>query len=165
MALFDHFAPRINAYLRRLGTDPAIAEDLTQDVMVVLWRKAELFDPAKSSLGTWLFRIARNRRIDLARQSRRDDLDENEPMLLPAEPVEAGDDLDARRRDARIRETLALLPPEQMELVQLAFYRGLSHSQIAEATGQPLGTVKSRLRLAFGRLRRAIEADTAIDID
>ena len=68
--LFDHFAPRLNAYMLRLGTDPALAEEIVQDVMSTLWRKADLFDPAKSSLSTWLYRIARNRRIDLARRNR-----------------------------------------------------------------------------------------------
>lgn len=163
--LFDHFAPRINAYLRRLGMQPGEAEDLAQEVMVVLWHKAHLFDPAKSSLGTWLFRVARNRRIDLARRVKTGALDPDEPMLHP-EPMEAPDTMmDGETRDQRVRLALKDLPEEQIELVRMAFFLGMSHSQIAEETGLPLGTVKSRIRLAFGRLRHALERDNLVDTD
>jgi len=164
-ALFDHYAPRINGYLQRLGTPAGLAEDLTQEVMVTLWRKAALFDPAKSSLGTWLFRIARNRRIDSVRRDRSSAIDENDPAFLPSEPEEVGAAMDARRRDARIRLALRDLPEEQVDLVRLAFFEGLTHSQIAELRGLPLGTVKSRIRLAFTRLRRVLEADAEVDTD
>lgn len=163
--LFDYFAPRINAYLRRLGMQPGEAEDLAQEVMVVLWHKAHLFDPVKSSLGTWLFRVARNRRIDLARRVKTGKLDPDEPMLHP-EPTEAPDKMmDGESRDQRVRAALSDLPAEQIELVRMAFFLGQSHSQIAEETGLPLGTVKSRIRLAFGRLRHALERDDLVDTD
>lgn len=158
-ALFDYYAPRLNAYLRRLGADAGHAEELAQEVMVTVWRKAALFDRRKSSLATWLFRIARNRRIDALRRDRSDALDPNDPMMLPEPPVPADEALDGRAREARIREALAALPGEQVSLIELAFYRGFSHSQIAERTGLPLGTVKSRIRLAFHRLRRVLESD------
>jgi RNA polymerase sigma-70 factor (ECF subfamily) len=161
--LFDHFAPRINAYLQRLGMDRLAAEELTQEVMIVLWHKADLFDPAKSSLATWLFRIARNRRIDAMRRDKARIFDMNDPQLRPEETADADGEIDARRRDERVRAALEALPSEQIELVRLAFFLGLSHSQIAERTGLPLGTVKSRLRLAFQRLRRVLEADPMID--
>jgi len=163
--LFDHFAPRINAYLRRLALDPGQAEEVTQEVMVVLWRKAALFDPAKSSLATWLFRVARNRRIDLKRRDKSDRIDHEDPIFQPDEPPAPDEALSAEQRDERIRDALQSLPEEQLELVRMAFYAGLSHSQIAEETGVPLGTVKSRIRLAFGRLRQAIESDGRIDTD
>ncbi|MBH0237304.1 sigma-70 family RNA polymerase sigma factor [Methylobrevis sp. L22] len=163
--LFDHYAPRISGHLQRIGTDPATAEELAQEVMVVLWRKAALFDRQKSSVGTWLFRIARNRRIDLARRDRSGAIDQTDPSLQPSEPEDLGTQLDTQRREARIRAALSSLPAEQYELVQLAFFKGLSHTQVAAATGQPLGTVKSRLRLAFTRLRRILEADAAVDVD
>lgn len=163
--LFDHFAPRINAYLRRLALDPGQAEELTQEVMTVLWRKAALFDPAKSSLGTWLFRVARNRRIDLKRRDKSELLDADDPIFQPDEPPAPDEALGAEQRDERIREALRSLPEEQLELVKMAFYVGLSHSQIAEETGLPLGTVKSRIRLAFGRLRQVLELDERIDTD
>ena len=155
--LFDHFAPRVKAYLLRLGTDMGAAEELTQEVMVTLWRKAALFDGSKSSLGTWLFRIARNRRIDQIRRSRGETLDEDDPMLLPASLNGPEEEFDARRLEARMRTALDGLPDEQAQLVRLAFFDNLSHSEIAERTGLPLGTVKSRIRLAFARLRRNFE--------
>lgn len=163
--LFDHFAPRIKSYLLRLGASDALAEELTQDVMLTLWRKAGLFDPQKSSVATWLFRIARNRRIDALRRDRSGDLDPNEPMLIPEGVPDADDVYDSARRDARIRVAMKDLPQEQLSLIQMAFFSGLSHSQIAEETGIPLGTVKSRIRLAFGRLRRVLESDPSVDTD
>ena len=163
--LFDHYAPRINAYLMRLGAGNGVAEELTQEVMVTLWRKAELFDRSKSSVGTWLFRIARNRRIDAVRRDRLGDIDQNDPAFLPSAPDDADEVVDTQRREERVRAAVAALPPEQQDLVDMAFFKGLSHSQIAEETGLPLGTVKSRIRLAFTRLRRILEADTQVDVD
>jgi RNA polymerase sigma-70 factor (ECF subfamily) len=163
--LFDHFAPRINGYLQRTGSEAGMAEDIAQDTMAVLWHKAHLFDPAKSSLATWLFRIARNRRIDLRRRDRSHRIDANDPYLLP-EAEEAPDvGLDGRRRDERVRAAMTGLSPEQLELLQLAFFIGLTHTQISERTGLPLGTVKSRIRLAFGKLRAILDADPMVDTD
>jgi RNA polymerase sigma factor (sigma-70 family) len=160
--LFNHFAPRLNAYLMRIGTDAALAEEIVQDVMSTLWRKAALFDPQKSSLSTWLYRIARNRRIDLARRER-GDLDADEPMLQPASTPDLDKLLDVQQREEVVRAALVSLPLEQLDLVKLAFFEGLSHSQISEATGLPLGTVKSRIRLAFTRLRRMLEAEGVVE--
>ncbi len=162
--LFDHFAPRINGYLQRLGMEQSAAEDLAQEVMAVLWHKAHLYDPGKSSLATWLFRIARNRRIDGIRRDRSHLLDPDDPMLQPEDEEPADSRMDAEQRDGRIRAALDELPKEQLELVRMAFFIGLTHSQIAERTGLPLGTVKSRIRLAFGRLRKMMEADPKIDV-
>jgi RNA polymerase sigma-70 factor (ECF subfamily) len=162
--LFDHFAPRINAYLLRLGTDNGSAEELTQEVMVTLWRKAELFDRTKSSVATWLFRIARNRRIDAVRRDRLADLDPEDPALHPSAPEDADDSLSAAQREERVRIALRELPGEQVDLIKLAFFQGLSHSQIADRTGLPLGTVKSRIRLAFSRLRKHLEAHGVAEV-
>ncbi len=161
--LFDHFAPRLKAYLIRLGTDAALAEEIVQDVMSTLWRKAQLFDPAKSSLSTWLYRIARNRRIDLARREK-GELDPDEPMLQPAQAPDLDRLMDVQQREEVVRAALTTLPPEQLTLVRLAFFEGLSHSQISETTGLPLGTVKSRIRLAFTRLRRMLEAEGVVEV-
>ncbi|WP_099866976.1 sigma-70 family RNA polymerase sigma factor [Pararhizobium haloflavum] len=163
--LFDYFAPRIKAYLIRLGMENAQAEEMTQEVMIVLWHKAALFDHSKSSLATWLFRVARNRRIDALRRDRSALLDGEDPALRPAEPEAPDEVIAAERRDDRIRSAMAMLPVEQLELVRMAFFLGLSHSQIAERTNLPLGTVKSRIRLAFARLKSALENDPAIDTD
>jgi RNA polymerase sigma factor (sigma-70 family) len=162
--LFDHFVPRIEAYLSRLGADPATAEEISQDVMLTLWRKAQLFDPGKSSVTTWLYRIARNRRIDAAR---RDRLDYMDPMDMEA--AEVADDamldsaMDMQQREEVLRAAIRELPEEQLSLVKLAFFDSLSHSTIAERTGLPLGTVKSRIRLAFSRLRRTLESQGVLE--
>jgi RNA polymerase sigma-70 factor (ECF subfamily) len=156
--IFDHFAPRLEAWLARQGVEQATAEEIVQDVMVTLWRKAELFDPAKSSLPTWLFRVARNRRIDLIRRDRMDYLDPlDQSFANIASDSEIESTLDLQQREEILREAIRDLPEEQLSLVRLAFFEGLTHSVIAERTGLPLGTVKSRIRLAFARLRKALE--------
>src|SRR5690349_20871901 len=120
--LFDFFAPRIYAYLLRLRLDPGVADELTQEVMTTLWQKAGLFDRTKSSVGTWLFRIARNRRIDLLRRDREDAV-ANAYSLDTPDPAPAADDsLDLSQREARVRAALGLLPREQLDLVRLAFF-------------------------------------------
>ena len=158
-ALFAHYAPRLKGYLLRLGLGPAQAEDLAQEVMVTVWRKAGQFDRTQASVATWIYRIARNRRIDAFRREQRAVLDADDPGLQPsAEPApDAG--LDATEREEQVRAALAELPSEQVDLVRRAFYEGLSHRQIADVTGLALGTVKSRLRLAFQKLRIRLEGE------
>ena len=157
--LFAHYAPRLKGYLLRLGLGPAQAEDLAQEVMVTVWRKAGQFDRAQASVATWIYRIARNRRIDAFRREQRAVLDADDPGLQPSgEPApDAG--LDATEREEQVRAALAELPSEQVDLVRRAFYEGLSHRQIADVTGLALGTVKSRLRLAFQKLRIRLEGE------
>ena len=158
-ALFRHFAPKIKGYLVKIGTDRGQAEELTQEVMLTVWRKAAQFDRTQASVSTWMFTIARNRRIDAVRREKRPELDPADPMLVPDEPIAADDRLDALDREARVARAIKTLPQEQADLVHEAFYLAKSHSQISEETKIPLGTVKSRLRLAFGRLRKAMEGD------
>jgi len=158
--LFDYFAPRLIAYLQQLGADPAGAEEITQDAMSVLWLKAEQYDAAKSSVATWLYRVARNRRIDRLRQNRVDFLDPLDSAFdLPSPELPADQALDGWQREQRVRAALDTLAEEQRLLINLAFFEDLSHAQIATKSGLPLGTVKSRLRLAFTRLRRILEAE------
>ncbi|GGH30079.1 RNA polymerase sigma factor [Alsobacter metallidurans] len=161
--LFDYFAPRLNAYLTRLGADAGAAEELTQEVLVTLWRKAEQFDAAKSSVPTWLYRIARNRRIDGLRRDRVEFMDPLDAELDVAEDPQTDRMLDLQQREERLRVAMRSLPAEQLDLVRLAFHEGLSHSEIAERANLPLGTVKSRIRLAFGRLRKTLEADGVLE--
>ena len=156
--LFDHFAPRLNAYLRRLGTDPATAEEIAQETMVTLWHKAPQYNPQKSSLATWLYRIARNRRVDNLRRDRLVFLDVSDPILEAADETNLVAEVDMQQRKDAVRSALASLPEEQLSVVRLAFFDDLSHSQISEQVGLPLGTVKSRIRLGFTRLRRSLEA-------
>jgi len=156
--LFDHFAPRLNAYLQRRGTDRGTAEEIVQDTMVTLWRKAALFDPRRSSPATWLYRIALNCRIDRLRRDRLDFLDGSDSVFDGVDDVDLVSRLDLRRREDAVRAALDGLPDEQLVLVRLAFFDDLSHSQISERVGLPLGTVKSRIRLGFARLRRSLAA-------
>ena len=149
--LFRHFAPRIKAFLRKSGATDALAEECAQDVMATLWQKAHLFDPARASVATWVFTIARNRRIDALRKSRRP-----EPEDLPWGPEperEAAEALELQQESRRLGEALAQLPDKQRSLIERAYFGDLSHSEIAAETGLPLGTIKSRIRLALERLR------------
>lgn len=155
--VFDHFAPRVKGYLMKLGLGNAEAEELTQEVMVTVWRKAGTFDRRQASVGTWIFRIARNRRIDAFRRELRADYDQDDPVLQPAPEPAPSDGVEAADREEAVAHAMRQLPPEQMELIRRAFYEGLSHREIADATGLPLGTVKSRLRLAFDKLRGPLE--------
>lgn len=155
--LFDFFAPRLKSFLMRQSAGVMEAEEVVQEVMVILWQKAHLYDPEKSSLSTWLFRIARNRRIDAARRQRTGTLDAHEPLLLPAAPPAPDDLVENGDREQIVRTALAKLPVEQVTLIRMAFFFGQSHSEISAATGLPLGTVKSRIRLAFGKLRALLE--------
>jgi len=152
-ALFGHFAPRVKSYLMRLGAPAAQAEDLAQEAMLSLWRKAHLFDPAKASVGTWVFTIARNLRIDAIRREKRPELDPADPMLTPEAGPGAEDGLQAVEQEGRLRAALKTLPPDQIRVVELSFFADKPHNQIAAELAIPLGTVKSRLRLAMLRLR------------
>ncbi|WP_440409298.1 sigma-70 family RNA polymerase sigma factor [Neorhizobium petrolearium] len=156
-ALFDYFAPRLKSWLVKRAMKPDEAEELVQEVMTILWHRAHLYDPAQSSLSTWLFRIARNRRIDTERRARHQRMEAYEPLFLVTEAPGVDTLFEREERDARVRAALSKIPDEQMELVRAAFFLGQSHSEIASSTGLPLGTVKSRIRLAFERLRRALE--------
>ncbi len=157
--LFAHFAPRVKGYLMRLGASNGQAEEVTQDAMLTVWRKAHLFDRKKAAASTWIFTIARNRRIDILRQQKYPELDANDPALVPDTPAQADDEVIAEQRGELVRAALDKLPEEQRELVRLAFYNGWSHGQLADETNLPLGTVKSRIRLAFGRLRQELGDD------
>lgn len=153
-ALFGHFAPRIKAFLIKSGAEPGVAEDCAQDVMVTVWRKAHLFDPGRASVATWIFTIARNRRIDILRRDRRP-----EPEDLPWGPEPERDQAEvvALQQDSeKLAEAMASLPEKQRVLIEKAFFGDLSHREIAEVTGLPLGTIKSRIRLALDRLRHAM---------
>jgi RNA polymerase sigma-70 factor (ECF subfamily) len=155
-ALFDHFRPRVHAQMIRLGLAPFAAADVTQDVMETIWRKAHLFDRRKSPASTWVFRIAHNRRIDIGRRCREDSCATADLVTIPDPAAGSDASIDAAQREERVRVALGALPLEQLRMVQLAFFEGLSHAAIAARTNLPIGTVKSRLRLAFCRLRRAL---------
>jgi RNA polymerase sigma factor (sigma-70 family) len=151
-ALFRHFAPRIKAFLMKSGASATLAEECAQEVMATVWHKAHLFDPARASVATWIFTIARNRRIDALRKQRRP---EPEELDWGPEPEPDPDDAYALQQDsARLGSALRQLPEKQRDLIERAYFGDLSHTEIAAQTGLPLGTIKSRIRLALDRLRQ-----------
>ncbi len=153
--LFAHFAPRVKSFLMKSGSSPELAEECVQEVMTTLWNKAALFDPGKASVSTWIFTIARNRRIDMIRKLRRP-----EPEDLPWGPETEADQSEAmilQEETERLGRALAELPEKQRALIERAYFGDLSHSEIAEQTGLPLGTIKSRIRLALDRLRHSMK--------
>ena len=153
--VFAYFAPRVKAFLMKSGASPDLAEDVSQEVMATLWRKAHMFDPSKASVSTWIFTIARNRRIDVLRKQRRPE-PEDLTWGPEAEPDQA-DVLALQQESAQLGEAIAALPDKQRELIVRAYYGELTHSEIADATGLPLGTIKSRIRLALDRLRHQLK--------
>ncbi|MBL4804089.1 MAG: sigma-70 family RNA polymerase sigma factor [Alphaproteobacteria bacterium] len=153
IALFEHFAPRIKSFLMKGGANPELADELAQETMLTIWNKAERYNPKQAAASTWIFTIARNKRIDSIRKTKRYDPDPSDPILL-------ADDGPSPRQHALHKEemdvlakALETLPEEQAELVKKSFFEDKSHAVIAEETGIPLGTVKSRIRLALERLR------------
>jgi len=154
--LFEYFAPRLKSYLMRLGAGSGVAEDLAQEAMLTVWRKADQFDPGKAAATTWTFTIARNLRIDALRREKRPEIDTDDPALVPDDAPQADDKMARAQEDARLREALTSLPREQVEVVEMSFFADKPHSAIAAELGLPLGTVKSRLRLAMARLRTAL---------
>ena len=163
--LFARYAGRIRAFLLRGGASPDIAEEATQDVMVAVWRRASTYDPAKAGASTWIYAIARNRRIDLIRRQMRPAPDPEDPLFRPDPPQTPESAAAQSDRDARVRAALAGLNEEQLRAVRLTFYSGLTQAEIAEATGVPLGTVKSRLRLAFARLRAELGDAFTVELE
>ncbi len=157
--LFQHFAPRVKAYLLRLGADEAAAEDLMQDVMLTVWRRAPTYDPRLAGVSTWIFTIARNRRIDSLRRGGRPLGEVDDPSLRPQAPTAPDEFAAAQQWEEKIAAAIEDLPPEQAEMLRLAYFDDRSHSEIASALRLPLGTVKSRLRLAVGRLRSIFESE------
>ena len=153
--VFGYFAPRIKGFLVRSGANPTLAEECAQDVMATVWMKAHMFDPARASVATWIFTIARNRRIDILRREKRPE-PEDLPWGPEAEP-EQEEVVALQQESAILGRAMKSLPPAQRELIEKAYFGDMSHSEIAEATGLPLGTIKSRIRLALDRLRHAMK--------
>lgn len=154
-ALFRHFAPRVKSFLMKSGASDTMAEEVTQETMATVWRKAHMFDPTRAGASTWIFTIARNRKIDVLRKQRRP---EPEDLTWGPEAEPSADDaMVLQQETVKLTQALHALPDAQRDLVQRAYFGDLSHTEIAEQTGLPLGTIKSRLRLALERLRRTMK--------
>jgi RNA polymerase sigma factor (sigma-70 family) len=154
--LFEHFAPRVKSYMLRLGAASEAAEELAQETLLIVWRRAEAYDPAKAAASTWIFAIARNLRIDVARRANRAPL-RDDPAFEISAPTPPDAAFSAVEDEARIGQAIATLPPEQARVIKLSFFSDKPHSEIAAELELPLGTVKSRLRLAMNRLRALLE--------
>lgn len=154
--LFDHFAPRLKGFVIRAGAPAGQAEDIVQDVMLSVWRKAHLFDPERAQVSSWIYQVARNRQIDMIRKEGRP-----MPEALKAEAEDhepdAGQVIALEQETGVLREALERLNPDQRDMIEKAYLGELSHSDIAEATGLPLGTIKSRIRLGLERLRHELK--------
>ena len=156
-SLFKLVGPRIKGYLMKLGSNDIVAEDLLQEVMLTVWRKSETFDRNKAAVSTWLFTIARNKRIDMLRKEIRPQLDPNDPMLTPNQEDSADNIYDSKQESIKITDAIKMLPEEQSKLIKMTYYEDKSHSIIAKELKMPLGTVKSRIRLASTRLKKLLE--------
>ena len=158
--LFRHYAPRVKAFLMRGGSDPETAQEVAQEALIMVWRKAASFDRSKAAASTWIYTIARNKRIDLARRTNRPTIDTEDWLTVFApEAQDADTSVLAGQTYRRVEELLGSLSADQLLVIRKAFFEDKTHTAIAEELGLPLGTVKSRIRLALGRLREALEKD------
>lgn len=158
--LFAYFAPRVKSFLIRSGLADAVAEEVTQEVMIAVWRKASYFDPGRAGASTWVFTIARNRRIDWLRRARSRTTDHVPDPGDEADTQPSGEDIALMAdRERAVGKALATLPDEQATVVRLSFFSEKPHAEIARELGIPLGTVKSRVRLALNRLRALLDDD------
>lgn len=153
--LFDHFAPRLKGFIIRSGSAGAQAEEIVQDVMLTVWHKAEQFDPHRAQVSAWIYQIARNRQIDLHRKLGRPVPEElkEEPGLEP----DASQIIAVQQETQQLKDALGRLAPNQRDMIEKAYLGELSHQDISTATGLPLGTIKSRIRLGLERLRHDLK--------
>lgn len=154
--IFRHYSPKLRAYMAAKTKDAQAAEELMQEAMMSVWKKAAQFDPARGSVSSWIFTIARNLGID-AHRRRRPMFDADDPAFVADETTPADVEVERRQDAENLREAMRTLPEEQLDILKRAFFDEASHSTIARELALPLGTVKSRIRLAFEKLRTALE--------
>lgn len=157
-ALFKDFRPRIKAFMMRQGADAALADELAQETLLTVWNKAGLYSREKGSPANWIFTIARNLRIDrLRRETVWQELTDHHSDTIEAPTIAPDDAFSLNQRQVRVQRALATLPDEQREVLILAYVEALPHSEIARRLSLPLGTVKSRVRLGYQKIRSALE--------
>ena len=154
-ALYDRYSRVVYSVALRVLRDPSAAEDVLQEIFMQVWRTPESFVSARGSLAGWLTVVSRNRSIDLLR--RRKPTEQVEDVSLPT-PGNLSEEGERNVMMERARGVIAKLPPEQRKTLEMAFFDGLTHTEIAEMTGDPLGTVKTRIRSALLVLRKAFQA-------
>lgn len=156
-ALFVHFGPRVKALMLKAGADHAQAEDLVQDVMMTVWRKVHLYSADRGSVGTWIFTIARNARIDRLRQNSSQPYEDVNELEIASGDADGEEKTNLSQRAQMVAEALDELPEEQRDVIELAYIYDMPQSEIAAKLELPLGTVKSRMRLAYAKLRVKLE--------
>lgn len=156
--LYSEYAPRVKTYMMQQGADPALSEELAQETLLTVWRKASQYSPDRGTAAAWIFTIARNLRIDRLRKDVRwQSLPDEQAEAIPSEAAGQDEMVLIDQRRVRVQAALADLPPDQRTVVTLAYIEGLSHSEIAEKLSTPIGTIKSRMRLAYQKVRDALE--------
>ena len=158
--LFDHFAPRVKSFMMRKGSNAEQAEDLAQEAMILVWSKAALFTAERGSVSTWIFTIARNLRIDRLRREKSQLYTDLEDFDAPDERQGAEESLGRLEEDNHVSKALSQIPADQRDLLILSFVEDVTQSEIAKRLNIPLGTVKSRMRLGYQRLRKLLETMT-----
>jgi len=154
--LFMHYMPRLKSHLIKLGLESPQAEDVAQDVMVKVWNKAGQFNPAKARVSTWIFRIARNTFIDHTRKQKYTNVNVDDHMADMIAPERSDENIEKLQAATSIEKAMTALKPEQKKVISLSYFEDMSHSAIADHLSLPLGTVKSRIRMAFDVLRREL---------
>ena len=157
--IFDYFSPRLKSFLMRSGADEAIAEEIIQETMTIIWTKADYYDPKMASPSTWIYTIARNKKIDILRKSRKAILEDIDTAVLPPVESKADENIEHDQKFEMITQYLDDLPEDQLNLLKMNFFEEKSHGEISEITKIPLGTVKSRIRLALEKIRGKLEKD------
>lgn len=155
--LFTFFAPRVKAMMMKAGADTAQAEDMVQETMAKVWRKSGLYSSGRGSVSTWIFTIARNARIDRMRRASSQAYEDVYELDVASDDLPGEVQVENLQQAALVGDAVQTLPNEQREVIELAFLQDLSQSEISEKLDLPLGTVKSRLRLAYGKLRQKLE--------
>jgi len=157
---YGHFSGRIKSFLMGKGTQESVAEELTQEIMLIVWRRAESYNPEKAAPSTWLFTIARNRRTDYLRGNSRIEVELDDEMLEidSSEPTQE-DQVGLSQQSQILEHALNKLPQEQRQVLHLSYFRGKSHGAIAEWLDLPVGTVKSRIRLAMQSIRSELVSE------
>lgn len=155
--IFEYFSPRLKSFLMKSGAEENIAEEIIQETMTIIWTKADYYDPKVASPSTWIYTIARNKKIDILRKSRKAILEDIETAVLPAVEPKTEENIEHDQKFDMIAQHLDALPKDQLDLLKMNFFEEKSHGEISELTGIPLGTVKSRIRLALEKIRGKLD--------
>ena len=157
--IFDYFGPRLKSFLMKSGADEAISEEIIQETMTIIWTKADYYDSSVASPSTWIYTIARNKKIDILRKTRKAILEDIDTAILPPVESKADENIEHDQKFEMVAKYLDDLPKDQLDLLKMNFFEEKSHGEIAEITKIPLGTVKSRIRLALEKIRGKLEQD------